>query len=91
MVFVTNQHILACFVYKNHESKVKEKIKVWKVFNVREGTLVKPSPALEKIWDLFDKDLSYELACTDFSNIDKTDERLVVIRSPELNKDTYVF
>ena len=91
MVFVTNEHILACFWYENHESKQKERVKVWRVFNVRNGILVKPTQAQDRIWELFDKDLKYELACTDFSNIDNTDERLLVMQSPELNKDTYVF
>lgn len=39
MVFVTDIHILVCMRFVNHRNKQEEK-KLWRVFDVQDGTLV---------------------------------------------------
>ena len=79
MVFVTNEHILASMNFYLHDKK--ENHKIWNIFNIKNGTLV-PQKEDQLPWTIILKnDSNFELACIDYSNIDESSERLIVMRN----------
>ena len=80
MVFVTNDHILLSLW--NRKRKLKRKI--WRIFNLKENTLEiqDENSDSEAIWKIIsEEDNNLEIACTDFSNLDVPEKRLVVLRN----------
>ena len=62
------------------------------MLDIKHGTLVIQKRQKEAPWNLLDKDSDFELASTDFSNIDNPQEQLVVLRNCKDNsKPTFVY
>lgn len=80
MVFVSNVHILVCILNDNQMSRLISQ-KIWKVFNVKDGTLVDQKCRQSEPWSALEADQDYEIACTDYSNLDDPARKLIVLRN----------
>ena len=83
MVYVTKDHVFVRLHQKDYLSQ--ETIgysSIWRLFNVRNGRLVFQTNLVgQQISDdLLQEANNYQLACTDFSNLDDPQERLIVMR-----------
>lgn len=73
MAFVTDDHILVSL--SSLKAPAKKRKTWWRIYNVRQGTIIYNEHNLFK---------DFEIACPDFSNLDDPKKRFVVLR---LNKD----